>query len=57
MRPAELSIPARFPYPAGQAYFFDRTSGDTHDSFLILFKYSQDKAALHVVPLTWLRTE
>ena len=36
-RPAELSEPARFPYPSGQAYYFERTSAGAHDAFLILF--------------------
>ena len=55
-RPAELSEPARFPYPAGQAYYFERSAGGTYDAFLVLFKFSQDETSLHIISLSWLRT-
>ena len=49
--PVTLSRPAVFPYPPGsQLYHFHHDpGGDTWHHFVVLFRYGQDEATLHII--------
>ena len=54
--PASLSVPIASPPfpPRGQLFHFDTIgTGGARWFFTIIFRYSQDETALHVLSVTW----
>jgi hypothetical protein len=54
--PATLSVPIASPPfpPRGQLYHFELTdSAGVRWFFTVIFRYSQDETALHVLSVTW----
>lgn len=54
--PASLSVPIASPPfpPRGQLYHFEtRDSAGKRWFFTVIFRYSQDETALHILSVTW----
>jgi hypothetical protein len=54
--PTELSVPIASPPfpPRGQLFHFDTIgAGGVKWFFTVIFRYSQDETALHILSITW----
>lgn len=54
--PTSLSVPIASPPfpPRGQLFHFGAIgTGGTHWFFTVIFRYSQDETALHILSITW----
>lgn len=54
--PASLSVPIASPPfpPRGQLYHFEaRDPADRRWFFTVIFRYSEDETALHILSVTW----